>query len=84
MVNAISGVQWIYTIGYHLIILEGYGKLLKKNQSSIYNAILKHGHSNFELTIIEYCSPEQCIEREDFYLSSLKHEYNILPKLGLQ
>ena len=28
------------------------------------------------------CEPEQCLEREDFYLSSLKHEYNILPKAG--
>ena len=27
-------------------------------------------------------SPEQCIEREDFYLSTENHEYNILPKAG--
>jgi group I intron endonuclease len=55
---------------------------INNSQSYIYNAILKHGHSNFSLTIMEYCSPEQCIEREDFYLSSLPHEYNILPKAG--
>jgi group I intron endonuclease len=55
---------------------------LKRGRSHIYNAILKHGYSNFSLEILEYCSPEQCIEREDFYLSSLPHEYNILPKAG--
>jgi len=27
-------------------------------------------------------SGEKCIEREDFYLSSLSHEYNILEKAG--
>ena len=53
--------------------------LKKNNKSSIYNAILKYGHSNFAFTIIEYCEPEKCIEREDYYLSYLKHEYNILP-----
>src|SRR5437868_9085026 len=55
---------------------------LIKSKSYIYNAILKHGHSNFSLTILEYCSPEKCIEREDFYLSSLQHKYNILEKAG--
>ena len=55
---------------------------LKNSKSCIYNAILKYGHSNFSFTIIEYCEPEKCIEREDYYLSSLKHEYNILPKAG--
>jgi len=55
---------------------------LKNSQSYIYNAILKHGLSNFSLAIIEYCEPEQCLDREDFYLSSLRHEYNILEKAG--
>ena len=51
-------------------------------QSYIYSAILKYGHSNFSLTILEYCEPEQCLQREDFYLSSLPHKYNILEKAG--
>ena len=55
---------------------------LKNSQSSIYNAILKYGHSNFSLTILEYCKPEKCLEREDYYLCSLPHEYNILKKAG--
>ena len=55
---------------------------LNIGNSSIYNAILKYGHSNFSLIILEYCSPEQCIQREDFYISTEKHEYNILDKAG--
>ena len=55
---------------------------LQKSKSYIYNALLKYGHSNFELTILEYCEPEQCLEREDYYLCSLPHEYNILSKAG--
>jgi len=55
---------------------------LQNSKSYIYNAILKYGHSNFSLTILEYCSPDKCLEREDFYLCSLPHEYNILEKAG--
>jgi len=34
------------------------------------------------LEIIEYCDPENCIPREQFYIDLLKPEYNILPKAG--
>jgi len=50
---------------------------LKIGNSHIYSALFKHGHENFQLTILEYCEPEKCLEREDFYLSFLPHEYNI-------
>jgi len=56
--------------------------ILKRSQSHICSALLKYGHANLSLTIIEYCDKEKCIEREDFYLSSLKHEYNICQKAG--
>jgi len=56
---------------------------LKNYKSSIYSALLKHGYENFSLTILEYCEPEKCIEREDYYLCSLPHEYNILPGSSL-
>ena len=36
----------------------------------------------FLLLFLSSCEPEQCFEREDFYLSTEKHEYNILPKAG--
>jgi len=56
--------------------------VLTRSNSHICRALLKNGYENFSLTILEYCEPEQCLEREDFYLSSLPHEYNILPKAG--
>jgi group I intron endonuclease len=55
---------------------------LKNYQSHIFNAILKYGRDNFSLTILEYCEPEKCVEREDFYLLSENPEYNILEKAG--
>jgi group I intron endonuclease len=51
--------------------------LLKKSQSHICSALLKHGRSNFSLEILEYCEPEKCLKREDYYLTKLKPEYNI-------
>lgn len=54
--------------------------LERKNSMYIYRAILKHGMSKFSLA--EYCEPEKCIEREDFYISSFKPQYNILLKAG--
>ena len=56
--------------------------LLTYDYMYICRALLKHGYSNFSLSILEYCEPEQCLEREDFYISCLPHEYNILPKAG--
>jgi group I intron endonuclease len=53
---------------------------LKISNSYIYRALLKDGHSTFSLEILEYCSPDKCLEREDLYLSSLKPEYNINKK----
>jgi hypothetical protein len=38
--------------------------------------------SNFSLVILEYCEPEQCLDREDYYISSLNPDYNILSKAG--
>ena len=48
----------------------------------IYKALLKHGYSNFKLEILEYCAPKECIEREQYYLDSLKPEYNIFKIAG--
>ena len=55
---------------------------LKRSNSHIYRALLKNGYSNFSLIILEYCEPEKCIEREDYYFSCFPHEYNILEKAG--
>ena len=33
-------------------------------------AIKKHGYSNFSLTILEYCEPSKCLEREKYFFPS--------------
>lgn len=48
----------------------------------ICRALLKYGYSNFKLEILEYCEPSNCLEREQYYLDSLKPEYNILKIAG--
>jgi group I intron endonuclease len=55
---------------------------LKKDNMPIYKAILKHGHSNFSLEILEYCDRDSVIAREQYYLDHLKGEYNISPTAG--
>ena len=48
----------------------------------INKSLLKNGYSNFRLEILEYCAPEECIKREQFYIDTLKPEYNILKIAG--
>lgn len=42
----------------------------------------KHGKDNFLFEIIEYCEPLKCIEREQYYIDTLKPNYNIDLKAG--
>lgn len=44
----------------------------------IIRSLLKNGYSNFNLEILEYCDPENLIEREQYYIDFFKPEYNIL------
>jgi group I intron endonuclease len=44
----------------------------------IARALVKYGYSNFRLEILEYCTPEAAVEREQYYLDLLKPEYNTL------
>lgn len=52
----------------------------KKSISSISRALIKYGHSNFILEILEHCEPEKSIilGKEQFYIDEFKPEYNIL------
>jgi hypothetical protein len=54
---------------------------LKSRNSAIYSALLKYGYSNFSLDILEYCEPD-VISREQFYITLLCPEYNILKIAG--
>jgi group I intron endonuclease len=48
----------------------------------IYRALLNYGYDGFKLEILEYCSKEALIEREQFYIDSINPEYNILKVAG--
>ena len=51
--------------------------LMRTNYMYICRALLKHGYSKFSLSILEYCEPSKCLEREDYYLKLWNPEYNI-------
>jgi len=53
-----------------------------RGQSKIYSSILKYGYSNFSLEILEYCEIENTIDREQWYLDTLKPTLNILSVAG--
>lgn len=53
-------------------------ELKKKSARPINQALLKYGHNNFSLEILEYCSKDNLLDRENYYLDKLKPEYNIL------
>ena len=72
----------IYLIDFASIILLIIEKILNKSNNFVVGAILKYGYSEFTLEILEYCSPEKCIEKEQYYIDLLKPEYNILQKTG--
>ena len=55
---------------------------IAKSKSLIYSSILKHGYSNFQLEILEYCLPENVISREQYYMDLLKPEYNLNSTAG--
>ena len=48
----------------------------------IYKALLKYGHSNFSLEILEYCDSNNTIKKEQYYLYLMKPEYNVFPIAG--
>lgn len=45
-------------------------------------AWLKYGEIAFVFEVLEYCEKEKLIEREQFYIDTLKPEYNLNPKAG--
>jgi len=84
--NLINGKQYIGS-SIDLSLSSYYSNLymeniIKRSKSHIYSALLKYGHSNFSLTILEYCSPDKCLIREYYYQQTLKPEYNIAKKPG--
>lgn len=57
--------------------------LIKNKTMVICRALLKYGHSQFSLGILEYCNSIDRIERENYYINEFKPEYNVLTIAGL-
>jgi len=56
---------------------------LSKSKTPIHNALLKYGHENFKLEILEEnVDKDLLLEREQLYLDLLKPEYNVLKTAG--
>lgn len=55
-----------------------YNKTELNKRRPIHNALLKYGHENFILEILEYCDGTNLLNREQFYLDKLNPEYNVL------
>lgn len=65
--------------------LTGYYNVsfLEKNTNMyICRSLLLHGYSSFGLSILEYCSKKILIEREQYYINTLKPGYNICKTAG--
>ena len=55
---------------------------LSKSKRIIDKALLKYGYSNFSFEILEYCTRENVLAREQYYLDLLSPVYNIVEKAG--
>jgi group I intron endonuclease len=54
----------------------------KHHSPKLQRAYNKYGADNFEVTILEICSPKICIEREQYYLDLVRPVYNCLLVAG--
>jgi len=55
---------------------------LSKSKRIIDRALLKYGYSNFMFEILEYCTRDNVLEREQYYIDLLKPIYNIVKIAG--
>lgn len=78
-IGSAKSLRGRFTIYYSLGSIN---RKLAKGSSAIYSAILKYGYFNFSLYILEYCDIASLIEREQYYIDTLKPEYNILKTAG--
>lgn len=53
-----------------------------KRNMAIYKSLLKHGYAKFRLEILEYCSTDKLLTREQFYFDNYNSEYNLLKIAG--
>jgi len=79
-VNHLNGNSYVGSAINLAIRLRSYYNIkeVKRNSRPIKDALLKYGHGNFTLEILEYCPIKSNMEREQFYIDLLIPEYNIL------
>ena len=53
-----------------------------KRNMAIYKSLLKYGYAKFRLEILEYCSIDKLLQREQFYFDKYSPEYNLLKLAG--
>jgi group I intron endonuclease len=58
------------------------GSLTNKKDRLINRALLKYGFENFRFEILEYCTKDVILEREQYYLDLFKPIYNIVSQAG--
>lgn len=84
--NLVSGKFYIgssVNLGVRLKRYYSYKNLTDLKQNMLINkALLKYGYSGFKIDILEYCTKDEAIAREQYYLDLLNPEYNILKKAG--
>lgn len=81
-VNEINGKDYLGSTSNAKSRLSQYydHKTLNIFNMAIYKAILKYGHSNFTFQVVEYCKPEDAVQREQHYLDQFDFDYNVLEK----
>nr|ATI20423.1 GIY-YIG endonuclease [Juglanconis juglandina] len=83
-VNNLNGNMYVgSSINLRIRLYPYYDKdKLSKSSRIIDRALLKYGHQNFSFEILEYCTKENVIKREQYYLDLFKPVYNIVEKAG--
>jgi group I intron endonuclease len=80
-VNLINGKYYIGSgVDLRARVNDYFQKSYYKSRSNslIVKPILKYGLGNFALVILEFTNNEDLLSRENFYIETLKPEYNIL------
>jgi group I intron endonuclease len=81
IVNLINNKFYIGSASYSLVQrISHHFQDLRKNKHfnrHLQSAYNKYGEDNFVAFEIEYCSPEKCLDREQYYLDTYNPDYNI-------
>lgn len=83
--NLLTGKSYIGSsidLGRRFMNYYSVNSLLKATGMAICRALLKYGYSSFKLEILEFCDKKDVLKREQYYLDSLKPEYNVLKTAG--